>query len=274
MTRNEPNAILARRIEVAPGLCIFRIAPDGWTLPQFTPGQYAVIGLPASAPRTPLSDPEERKDGDGGPDRLIRRAYSIASSSLAREHVELYANLVPSGELTPRLFALEPGGRLWLGKKFTGLFTLREAPAWAHVVMIATGTGLAPYMSMLRTELECGGRRRFAVLHGARHSWDLGYSSELGTMQRLCPSFTYVPSVSRPGEELVPWSGARGRVQELWKSGVLARAWGFRPTPKDTHVFLCGNPGMIDEMTRLLEGEGFRVHERLAPGQIHVERYW
>lgn len=271
MTKYEPNAILAQRIEAAPGLGIFRIVPDGWELPQFAPGQYAVIGLPASAPRTPLSDPEE---GNGAPDRFIRRAYSIASSSLAREHLELFVNLVPSGEFTPRLFALEPGSRLWLGHKLTGMFTLRDVPRDANVAMIATGTGLAPYMSMLRTELLPADQRRFAVLHGARHSWDLGYTAELFTMQRLCPNFAYVPIVSRPGEEPVPWGGAKGHVQELWRSGAIERAWGFRPTPRNTHVFLCGNPAMVEEMTRLLREDDYRVHEPRAPGQIHIEKYW
>ena len=265
------NAILAQRMEVGPGLGIFRVAPDGWELPEFTPGQFAVIGLPAKAPRTPLSD---REEPGGDPERFIRRAYSIASSSLAREYVEIFVNLVRSGEFTPRLFALPPGGRLWLGPKFTGMFTLREVPREKHVVMIATGTGLAPYMSMLRSELECGGPRRFAVLHGARHSWDLGYSSELFTMQRLCANLTYIPTVSRPSEEPAKWNGEAGYVQDLWTGGALARAWGSRPTPRDTHVFLCGNPGMIDTMTLVLTGEGFKVHEPRAPGEVHVERYW
>lgn len=265
------NAILAQRMEVGPGLGIFRVAPDGWELPEFTPGQFAVIGLPAKAPRTPLSD---REEPGGDPERFIRRAYSIASSSLAREYVEIFVNLVRSGEFTPRLFALPPGGRLWLGPKFTGMFTLREVLREKHVVMIATGTGLAPYMSMLRSELECGGPRRFAVLHGARHSWDLGYSSELFTMQRLCANLTYIPTVSRPSEEPAKWNGEAGYVQDLWTGGALARAWGFRPTPRDTHVFLCGNPGMIDAMTLVLTGEGFKVHEPRAPGEVHVERYW
>ena len=271
MAPSELNAVLTQRIELAPGLGIFRIAPAGWPLPDFAPGQFAVVGLPASAPRVALSDVEEEP---GDPGRMIRRAYSIASSSLAKEYVEIFANLVRSGELTPRLFALPQGGRLFLGKKFTGLFTLRQVPAGANLVMIATGTGLAPYMSMLRTELQCGGPRKFAALHGARHSWDLGYTAELFTMQRLCPNFTYGPIVSRPGEEPTPWGGARGHVQDLWKSGALERAWGFKPTPRNTHVFLCGNPAMIEEMSRLLQGEDFRVHEPRAPGQIHVERYW
>jgi ferredoxin--NADP+ reductase len=271
MAKQEPNAILAQRVELAPGLAIFRIAPDGWTLPAFVPGQFAVIGLPASAPRTPLSDPEER---DGDPDRMIRRAYSIASSSLSRDHLEIFVNLVRSGELTPRLFALEPGARLWLGRKLTGMFTMRDVPRDQHVVLIATGTGLAPYMSMLRTELECGGKRRFAVLHGARHSWDLGYAAELFTMQRLCGNLTYLPAVSRPAQEPTPWTGATGYVQHLWTGGALARTWGFAPRPENTHVFLCGNPAMIEHMIGLLGREGFRVHEPHEPGQIHVERYW
>ncbi len=265
-----PNAVLTQRIELAPGLGIFRIAPDGWPLPDFAPGQFAVIGLPASAPRTKLSDPEE----SGDPDRFIRRAYSIASSSLAREYIEVFANLVRSGEFTPRLFALEPGNRLWMGPKITGMFTMGEVPKDAHVVMVATGTGLAPYMSMIRTEMVCGGPRRFAVLHGARHSWDLGYRAELVTMQRLWPGLTYLATVSRPEEEPVPWGGETGYVQDLWTRRRLDATWGFRPSPADTHVFLCGNPEMVDGMTAILAGEGFREHSRMQPGQIHAEKFW
>jgi ferredoxin--NADP+ reductase len=271
MAKAELNAILKERIEVAPGLGMFRIAPDGWELPRWTPGQYCAIGLPASAPRASRTEP----DPEGGdPARFIRRAYSMASSPLARDHVELFVNLVPSGEFTPRLFALKPGDRLWLGPKFTGLFTMRDVPRDRNVALVGTGTGLAPYMSMLRTELESDDHRRVAVLHGARHSWELGYTAELYTMARLCRNFTYLPAVSRPAQELVPWGGATGHVQALWTGGALDRAWGFHPTPEDTHVFLCGNPAMIDDMVALLGREGYREHTPRAPGQIHLERYW
>lgn len=266
------NAVLTHRIEVAPGLAIFRVAPDGWRYPPFQSGQFAVLGLPARAARVPLSDPEPEPQD---PDRLIRRAYSIASSPLERGHVEVFVTLVRSGELTPRLFALAPGDRLWLGPKPSGMFTLRDVPQDRNVALVATGTGLAPYMSMLRTELLTGGGgRRVAALLGARHSWDLAYSAELVTMQRLSPIFTYLPIVSRPDAEPVPWGGAKGHVQALWTEGALARAWGFPPTPRDTHVFLCGNPAMIEDMVLLLEQEGFREHGPRQPGQVHVERYW
>jgi ferredoxin--NADP+ reductase len=271
MVAPQTNAIVSQKIEVAPGLAILRVVPDGWELPEFTPGQFAVIGMPPDAPRCKGA---EEEDEPPRPDRLLKRAYSIASSSLSREFMEFFVALVPSGALTPRLFALEPGSRIWLGAKISGRFVLSDAPDDAHVVFIGTGTGLAPYMSMLRTHLEAGAKRKFAVLHGARHSWDLGYRSELMTLTRICDNFDYLPIVSRPGEEDVGWNGPTGHVQHLWTGDFIRDAWGFKPTAADTHVFLCGNPAMIDGMVEILAQEGFveQTHDR--PGQIHVERYW
>ena len=271
MGKYELNAIVQDRIEVAPGLMVIRVVPDGWELPGFTPGQFAVLGLPPEAPRCDFADPDEEQHRAGV---LIRRAYSIASSSVAREYLELYITLVRSGALTPRLFALRTGDRLWLGPKITGRFTLDEAPDDTDLVLIATGTGLAPYMSMLRTMLPENGGRRIAVFLGARHSWDLGYQSELLTMARRNPSFTYRSIISRPAEEPVPWGGPVGYVQDLWRGNELERVWGSRPTPTTCRVFLCGNPAMIDDMVGILAGEDFREHSRREPGHIFVERYW
>jgi ferredoxin--NADP+ reductase len=266
----ELNAVVSQRIDVAPGLMVLRIAPDGPTS-GFEPGQFAVIGLPGSAPRTPMSDPEEPPPE---PDKLIRRAYSLASPALPGEHLEVYVTLVRSGELTPRLFALKPGSRIWVGPKITGQFTLAAVPPEQHLAFVATGTGLAPYMSMLRTRLTAQDSRRVAVLLGARHSWDIGYAAELTTMERLCRGFSFLPIVSRPAEEPTPWAGATGHVQSLWTGGALERAWGFKPTPADTHIFLCGAPAMANDMQALLLGQGFALHEKGKPGQIHVEKYW
>lgn len=265
------NAVVSQRVEVAPGLIVIRVAPEGWELPEFRPGQFAVLGLPGSAPKYELSDPDPEPPP---PDRLIRRAYSIASSSKATRYLEFFITLVRSGGLTPRLFALKPGDRLWLGPRITGTFTLDAAPADRDVVMVATGTGLAPYMSMLRTVLHEQPHRRFAVILGARHSWDLGYHAELVTMEKLCPGFAYLPVVSRPGAEPVPWHGRTGYVTTVWDSGELANTWGRRPTPDTTAVFLCGNPTMIDDMVDKLAVEGFREHSRKTPGEVFVERYW
>ena len=272
MPLEEFNAVVTQRLEITPDLIILRVTPDGWELPAFEAGQFAVIGLPPDAPRTEFSDPVE--DFVEPRNRLIRRAYSIASSSVATEYLEFYITLVRSGALTPRLFALEMGDRLWLGPKITGMFTLQDVPKNKNVVMVATGTGLAPYMSMLRTYLRENKTRRFVVLHGARHSWDLGYRSELETMQDLCDNFIYIPQISRPANEHIAWSGHTGYVQNLWMDGPLDEVWGGHPTPEDTHVFVCGNPHMCEDVTQILISEGFKEHKRRDPGQVHVERYW
>ncbi|MGC8917349.1 MAG: ferredoxin--NADP reductase [Thermoanaerobaculum sp.] len=267
----ELNAILTFRQEVAPGLAIFRVVPDGWELPDFVPGQFAVLGLPAEAPRVAGADPEDPPPKAG---TLIRRSYSIASSSRQKEYLEFYLALVRSGALTPRLFALQPGQKLYLGPKFSGLFTLKEIPEEANLVMVATGTGIAPYMSMLRTHLAEDSHRRTAVIHGARHASDLGYRNELESLERQFPHLSYIPVISRPQEERHPWGGETGYVQDVWRRGVVAKKWGFAPHPDHTHVLLCGNPAMIEDVIALLKGEGFREHTRQQRGQIHTEKYW
>lgn len=265
------NAQVTQRTEVSPGLLILRVAPVGWTFPDFTPGQFTVMALPGSAKRCEGAEAELQAPD---PQKLIRRAYSIASSSVEKEYLEFYISLVRSGGLTPRLFALELGDRLWLSPKCTGMFTLKDVPEDKHAVFIATGTGLAPYMSMLRTYLEMNKPRKFAVLHGAYHSWDLGYRTELFTLQRLCRNFAYMPIINEPHGEPIPWKGPTGFVQDLWKGGVIKAAWGFQPTPENTHIFLCGHPAMIESVTSILIGEGFAEHSPQKPGQIHTEKFW
>lgn len=264
------NAVVVQKSEISPGLCVLRVAPRGGELADFIAGQFAVLGLPGDAPRVPMS---EEEDEPASAEKLIRRAYSIASPSVAKEYLEFYITLVPSGALSPRLFALGIGDEVWLGPKFSGLFTLDDVPGDQHVILCSTGTGLAPYLSMLQSHLVCGGPRRFAVLHGARHSWELGYRSELLMLKRMCSNFNYVASISRPGEEPVEWTGESGYVQEVWQRD-RAENFGFEPTPENTHVFLCGNPKMVETMVEVLGEQGYREHSTKSPGQIHVERYW
>ncbi len=272
MADKEPNAIVTQRIEITPELIKMRVVPDGWILPEFAPGQFASLGLRGTVARVGTELPEERPPKD--PNKLILRAYSIASSSVAKEFVEFYIGLVRTGSLSPRLLGLKPGDKLWMSEKFRGMFTLSELPEGFNAVLIATGTGVAPYMSMIRTEIAGGLKRRFAVFHGAYHSSDLGYHSELQTLDAIAEQFTYLPILSHPQEEAAPWKGHTGFVQKLWADGVLDEAWGFHPSATDTHVFLCGNPLMIDEMTGLLTKEGFVKHSKKTPGQIHAEQYF
>lgn len=134
------------------------------------------------------------------------------------------------------------------------------------MAFLATGTGLAPYMSMLRTQLTCGTPTHFGVLHGARHSWDLGYRSELMTLRQLCSNFSYLPTISRPQSEAVEWNGHSGYLQDLWRSRALADEWGFEPSPETTDIFICGNPAMVDGMVAILGDEGYVEQQPPAAG--------
>jgi ferredoxin/flavodoxin---NADP+ reductase len=265
------NAVVTLCNQVSPWLMILRVAPDGWDVPEFAAGQAMSVGLFGSASRCPLAEPEATASD---PNKLIRRVYCIASSPVNREFMEFYIALVPHGVLTPRLFNLKIGDRIWLSQKAVGTFTFDHVPNDANVILLATGSGLAPYISMLSTHLKFVSQRRVAVLHGVRHSWDLGYRSILMTMQHLRDNFTYVPVVSRTEHEPVPWKGATGHIQDLWKGNALERVWGFRPVPDNTHVFLCGSPEMIDEMVTMLVAEGFKENTQNEVGQIHATRYW
>ncbi len=270
------NATLIDRKDLTGESAVFRIASDA-PLFEFLAGQYTTVGLPADASRIKGADPDESDNDRGGnkDDRrkLIVRDYSIASSSKARDYVELYVTLVRSGALTPRLWGLQPGGRLWLGSKAKGLFTLDGVGPDRDIVLIGTGTGLAPYISMIHDYHQCHTGRRFVVIHGARHERDLGYREELEALQRECRTMDYVPTVSRP-EEDSQWSGHIGRVQSVVSDGTLAKALGGAISTDTTHVFVSGNPEMVEDMVRVCTGQGFRLHIARSPGNLHVERYW
>jgi ferredoxin/flavodoxin---NADP+ reductase len=263
------NATVIGREEINPQLLILRIQPDA-SLFDFKAGQFAVLGLQGREPRVPEAAAEETPSA---PDKVIRRAYSIASSSVERRYVEVYLTLITSGELTPRLFALQHGSRLFLGPKAGGVFTLDRVPPEKAAVLIATGTGLAPYLSMLRTMLVNETRRKFVVLHGARFGWDLGYRGELESLARLRPNFTYIPSITRPDQD-AHFRGHTGRVQALLEQGVVEKESGVALDPAQADVFLCGNPDMVNAVKALLEARGFKTDQPREPGTIHVEEYW
>src|SRR5664280_351445 len=268
-TTSPYNATVIGREEIHPDLIVLRVRPDA-ALFDFKPGQFGVLGLPGGAPRVPEATPEEPATE---PDKLIRRAYSIASSSVERRYVEFYLTLINSGQLTPRLFALKHGSPLFLGPKASGVFTLDRVPPGKAVVLIATGTGLAPYLSMLRTMLVNETQRRFVVLHGARFGWDLGYRGELESLARLRPNFTYIPSITRPDQD-PHFHGRTGRVQALVEQGVVEQESGVALDPAQADVFLCGNPDMVKAVKAMLEGRGFKADEPGKLGTIHVEEYW
>lgn len=265
----ELNAIVSQKIDVSSNLIILRVVPDGWELSDFESGQFTMVGLFPDSPRHPSSDPDSRKFA---PDKLIKRAYSITSASMAKEYLEFYIAIVRSGDLTPRLHNLNVGDKLWLSNRNVGMFTLQQVPPKTNIVLAATGTGVAPYISMIRSKLTTDQQEKVAIIHGARHSWDLGYSSELNTLQRICPNFTYIPIIDHPDEEPINWNGETGFIHDLWDSKPLQQKWG-EITPENTHIFLCGNPLMIEAMTKVLEQQNFSLHSKKSPGQIHTEAF-
>jgi ferredoxin--NADP+ reductase len=264
----ELNCVVTNIIQVSPNMKIMRVQPVGWELPEYKSGQFVAIGLLGSAVKCAEATQEFAEQD---PDKIIKRAYSIASSS-TQNYVEFYITLVHSGSLTPRIFALNIGDKLWMGKKAVGMFTLDEVEETQNVVLIATGTGVAPYMSMLRSNALTR-KGKVMVIHGASNSWDLGYSSELHLLESMFDNFIYYPTITMPEKEPVGWGGDARFVQDIWTDKVVEKKFGVSPKPENTHVFLCGNPKMTEIMSEILEHEGFVEHSKRQAGQIHIEKF-
>jgi len=252
------NAVVSHREDLTDRLAIVRVEPRGWALPPFEPGQWATLGLP---------DPE-------GAGRFLKRVYSIASAP-GLPYLEFYIQLVKEGEFTTRLWHLHEGDPLWVAPNIAGFFTCEPVPAGCDVALIATGTGLAPFVSMLRHAERTGSRpwRRCVVAHGARNVAELGYRDELTALAAQGNGLVYVPLVTREPPD-GGWTGRRGRVQALFEGDTWARVVGAPLDPTCWHVFLCGNPEMIDDLDQRLKARGFNHHRRTAPGNLHFERYW
>ena len=272
MKQLDYNATVAQRLEISPATIVLRIAPDE-KLFDFESGQYTILGLKQKEERIHDSEPETDDEKQTDPEKMIRRAYSISSSSLENEFLEFFITVVRSGALTPRLLNLKNGDRIYLGPKATGMFTLDQVQEEKNLLFVSTGTGLAPYISMVRTHLANQPNRQFVIIHGARYSWDLGYRDELTTLSRVCPNLTYLPTVSHP-ENDPTWSGQTGRVQNVLTSGTIEKETGLSLTPEYFDLFLCGNPNMIVSVREIMEGREFVKGNRKNPGTIHIEEYW
>jgi ferredoxin--NADP+ reductase len=268
MSENLLNSLVTSVMQVSPSMRIIRVKPDEWNFPPFKAGQFVVLGLYGSAERAPESTDEYSPQE---PDKLIKRAYSIASSS-TDEYIEFYISVVRSGSLTPRLFNLEIGQRIYMSQKPTGMFTLEQVSEDQNVVLIATGTGVAPYMSMLRTDA-LHRKGNIVVVQGASNSWDLGYFSELKLLDSMFPKFTYYPTITEPEKEPVGWSGDTRFIQSIWEDKGFHDKIKFEPKPENTHIFLCGNPNMIHSMKEVLYRQQYKDHTKKEPGQIHAEEF-
>ena len=237
------NATLVRRVDVSESVARFLVRPDDGPAP-FEPGQYLTLGLP---------------EVDG---RLLQRPYSTAARRGAAGEHEFLIRRVHGGALTPLLWQARVGHRLRIGRP-KGLFTLLPDDARTHL-FVASGTGLAPFISMLETLITIGRPPRSIVVHGVSHERELAYRDRLERWQRD-GIVSYVPSISRPDDPSnAGWQGHRGRVGTILDEvcGELA------VDPLATVAYLCGNPEMI------LAGERVLVERGFGRGSIRSEHYW
>jgi NAD(P)H-flavin reductase len=236
------NGRLSRWEEVAPGLVIVGVEAVESPFP-FEPGQYATLGLM------------------GTEGKLVQRPMSISSSADDLSEYEFFIRLVEGGAFTPLLWERSLGDPINIrGPK--GRFLLQDDGRTS--LFVASGTGLAPFMSMFDTLRSRGQTRDVVLLHGVSYDHDLAWRDELeGMATGDAFPLRYAGTVSRP-QHCPDWTGLAGRVETI-VPGQLDR---FGLTPDNTTIYLCGNPEMIEAVAEIAAARGF------PPEQVRKELYW
>jgi ferredoxin--NADP+ reductase len=240
-------------------LITFRITrPKGY---QFVPGQYSRLGL-------------EGEDGS-----MIWRAYSITSGP-DEDTLEYYGIVVPNGLFTTQMDKLQVGDAVWLEKNLYGFMTADRFSDGDELWMLATGTGIGPFISMLRDPAVWQRFSRLVLVHGVRHAQELSYAHELRAMRDAPPfpgskaQLTLLQAVSREEAQAGDAHRLHGRITTLLENGELERAAGLPLTLEHSRVMLCGNPDMIEDTRKLLHARGMRPCRRMNPGHFVTENYW
>jgi ferredoxin--NADP+ reductase len=233
------TATILERRDLSEDLWLVRVDPGGAF--KFLAGQYATLGVEAGEKR-------------------IERAYSIVSSPY-EETLEFFIELVPQGELTPHLYKLHKGGTLCCRKIAKGRFTLDLRSGRTHHLLLATVTGIAPFVSYVRTLYKdwkegnspVPGNHKLYCVQGGSRSWEFGYRDELERIAGEVPWFRYVPTISRPWED-PEWRGQTGRVDDLIRKYV--DDWNLKPA--ETTGYLCGHPSMCENGRGILQRAGWK----------------
>jgi ferredoxin/flavodoxin---NADP+ reductase len=230
--------------------------PPGYS---FAAGQYARLGL---------------RDANG----IVWRAYSMVSSP-AQEFLEFYGVLVPNGLFTTQMKALKEGDGILVEKQCYGFMTPDRFSDGEDLWMIATGTGVGPFISMLRDPYVWEKFRNLILVHGARHAEEFAYRDELASYCRRAPfglasRLQVVRSVTRDEPSAPDLLTLKGRVTTLFENGALEKAAALPITDAASRFMLCGNPEMIEDMRKLLHGRGMRPVRRALPGHFVTENYW
>jgi len=287
-----------------PDLMVLRVRPD-CGLPEFRAGQYVVLALGNWEPR--VAGVQVEASTPSTP-TLLRRAYSLSCSLLdaagklvrasRAAHLEFYVALVRSNParapaLTPRLFALGEGDRIYCGRRAHGRYTLEHVHPTDDVVFGATGTGEAPHNAMLGELLAWNHRGKIVSVTCVRRRQDLAYVDVHRRLQQQYSNYRYMALTTREPENVNPaTAGFVGKryLQDYFASGDFERDAHVDLNHPSVHVFLCGNPAMIGVprqthdltqrypqpigMVEVLERRGLRVDQPHDPGNIHFEKYW
>ena len=221
----------------------------------FTAGQFARLALPAPA---------------GARESMIGRPYSFVNPPAAQPH-EFYFIILPEGPLSPRLAVLNAGDGVWLAPRANGFFTIAETAQAESLWCMSTGTGIGPFLSMLRTDEPWAKFGRVVLVHSVRHAIELTYREEIAGIARAHDgAFDYVPMVSREAHR----DALTGRIPAAIDDGRLEARAGLSLTPENAHAMLCGNPAMVDDVQKVLATRGMRRHRRKEPGHVTLETYW
>jgi ferredoxin--NADP+ reductase len=223
---------------------------------RFENGQFVMIGL----------------EVDGRP---LTRAYSIASPNY-EEHLEFFSIKVPNGPLTSRLQHLQIGDELLVSKKPTGTLVIHDLKPAKNLYLLSTGTGLAPFMSLIQ-DIEVYDRfEKIVLIHGVRYVSELAYADfiekELPNNEffgeEVRNKLIYYPTVTRE-----PFRN-QGRLTDLINSGKLFEDIGLPPlNPASDRAMICGSPQMLADTEALLDNRGFNVSLRIGePGDYVIER--
>jgi ferredoxin--NADP+ reductase len=241
-------ARITKRVDFAPDLWMIRINPGADF--KFAAGQYATLGA--------------ERDG-----HRVERAYSIVSSPYEQE-LEFFFELVPEGQLTPLLYKLQTGDDVVMRKVAKGRFTIETSRIeHTHHLLVSTVTGIAPYVSYVRTLFKDWGEGKFKgdqklfLLNGASRPWEFGYREEMEAIAKQVPWFNCIFTASRPWEDET-WKGEVGRVDELIRK--YADQWGC--TAANSIGYLCGHPDMVEHGKGILKRVGFTKEH------MKEEVYW
>lgn len=202
---------------------------------------------------------------------MVSRPFSLVNTPDERP-LDFYFIEVPDGVLSSKLVSLNVGDDILVAPKAAGLLTLDQLPEAKHLYLLATGTGVGPFLSIAKTSQVWELFDKVVFVHAVRYKDELTYQETIAEVQANHPEdFIYIPIVSREPCDFA----LSGRIPQAVEYGLLEQRAGLEITPEDSQIMLCGNPAMVqDTMNILIEKRGLKKHSRRDPGHISIEKYW